>query len=142
MTQHAKHKLLADLQQANQGPFSNEAIQGIFSQVFRATLAMEEEQDKAKLLVQRRSDDEQTVVELPDGTKIGDGTFQLIAGPCAIESFEQADEVGAALAARGVKIMRGMAFKPRTSPYDFQGMGEEGLKIAASCCDQTWDEYG
>ena len=123
-------QMLADLQQANQGPFSNEAIQGIFSQVFRATLAMEEEQDKAKLLVQRRSDDEQTVIELPDGTKIGDGTFQLIAGPCAIESFEQADEVGAALAARGVKIMRGMAFKPRTSPYDFQGMGEEGLKIA------------
>jgi len=91
---------------------------------------MEEDEARAKILVQRKSSNEKTVVQLPDGTEIGNGKFQLIAGACAIESFDQADEVGAALAERGVRIMRGMAYKPRTSPYDFQGLGEPGLQIA------------
>ncbi|MHB0976802.1 MAG: 3-deoxy-7-phosphoheptulonate synthase [Candidatus Aquicultorales bacterium] len=55
----------------------------------------------------------------------------IIAGPCAIESREQADEVAAAVAAAGVKVLRGGAYKPRTSPYSFQGLEEEGLKILA-----------
>ena len=73
---------------------------------------------------------------MPDGYEIGAGGFSVIAGSCAVESFEQIDEVGAALSARGVRIMRGMAYKPRTSPYEFQGLGEPGLQIARQVADK------
>jgi 3-deoxy-7-phosphoheptulonate synthase/chorismate mutase len=122
--------MLQQLELANQGPFSNETIKTLFREVFRATLALEEREARARILVQRKTPGEKTVITMPDGTEIGNGKFQLIAGSCAVESFDQMDEVGAALAERGVRIMRGMAYKPRTSPYDFQGLGEEGLKIA------------
>ncbi|MBW4437319.1 MAG: bifunctional 3-deoxy-7-phosphoheptulonate synthase/chorismate mutase [Pleurocapsa minor GSE-CHR-MK-17-07R] len=124
-------QMLTALELANKGPFSNETIKALFREIFRASLALEESQAKAKIRVQRKSADERTIITLPDGvTKIGDGSFQIISGPCAVESYEQMDETAAALNARGVKILRGMAYKPRTSPYEFQGMGEEGLQIA------------
>jgi len=63
------------------------------------------------------------------GEVIGGGTSVLVAGPCSVESYEQVREVAAALKSRGVRVLRGGAFKPRTSPYDFQGLGLEGLKI-------------
>ena len=59
------------------------------------------------------------------------GTVTMLAGPCSIESSEQLDEVGSALKELGLSWIRGGAFKPRTSPYSFQGLGEEGLKIMA-----------
>lgn len=124
-------QMLTALEMANKGPFSNETIKALFREIFRASLALEEQQARAKIRVHRKSSDERTVITLPDGvTTIGGDTFQVISGPCAVESFEQMDEVAAALAQRGVKILRGMAYKPRTSPYEFQGMGEPGLKIA------------
>lgn len=123
-------QMLQDLEAANNGPFSNEAIKSLFKEIFRATLAMEESEARTNLLVQRKPNQANTVITLSDGTEIGNGAFQMIAGSCAVESLEQMDEVGAALAERGVRIMRGMAFKPRSSPYDFQGLGENGLKIA------------
>lgn len=61
--------------------------------------------------------------------QIGGKKFQVIAGPCAIESAEQMDLVASTLTADGVGILRGGAFKPRTSPYDFQGLGQKGLDI-------------
>lgn len=123
-------EMLTELQKANKGPFSNDTIQALFREIFRATLNMEEKDARQKILVQRKSNDDKTVIEMPSGAAIGSGSFEIIAGPCAIESHEQYEEVAAALAQRGVKVIRGMAYKPRTSPYDFQGMGEEGLKIA------------
>lgn len=122
--------MLQQLEQANNGPFSNETVKSLFREIFRATLALEEREARAKLLVQRDGSTPKTVITLPDGTQIGNSAFQLVAGSCAVESLEQMDMVGAALAERGVRMMRGMAYKPRTSPYDFQGLGEEGLKIA------------
>lgn len=123
-------QMLTELQQRNNGPFSNETISNLFREIFRATLAMEEQELRQKYLVQRKSPTDRTVIELPNGAVFGDGSFQMISGPCAVESLEQVDEVAAALKERGVKIMRGMAYKPRTSPYDFQGLGEPGLQIA------------
>lgn len=123
-------EMLQRLEQANNGPFSNETIKALFREVFRATLALEETEARAKIMVQRKTLDEKTVITLPDGTEIGNSTFQVISGPCTVESLEQMDEVAAALAERGVRILRGMAYKPRTSPYDFQGMGKPGLDIA------------
>lgn len=62
-------------------------------------------------------------------TKIGGGHLGMIAGPCAVESEERMDIIAAAIKAAGANLLRGGAFKPRTSPYAFQGLGEEGLKI-------------
>ena len=67
-----------------------------------------------------------------------DGNITLIAGPCSVESREQMREVAAACAELGVRIMRGGAYKPRTSPYSFQGLEEEGLKLLREAAD----EYG
>ncbi len=132
-------QMLTGLEMANKGPFSNETIKALFREIFRASLAMTESAGRAKILVHRKTADEQTVITLPDDvTRIGDGSFQVISGPCAVESYEQMDETAAALAQRGVKVLRGMAFKPRTSPYEFQGLGEPGLKIAR----QVADKYG
>jgi len=68
-----------------------------------------------------------TVIDV-GGERIGD-KFQFIAGPCSVESKEQMDRETEFLSGLGVKFLRGGAFKPRTSPYAFQGLGLEGLKI-------------
>jgi len=65
-----------------------------------------------------------------------DGDVTLIAGPCSVESLEQMREVGAACKELGVRVMRGGAYKPRTSPYSFQGLEEEGLKILREVGDE------
>jgi 3-deoxy-7-phosphoheptulonate synthase/chorismate mutase len=131
-------QMLTELQMANQGPFSNDTISALFKEIFKATLALEEKEARSNILVQRKSPNQKTIINMPDGTLIGNSDFQVIAGPCAIESYEQYEEVAAALVEEGVKIMRAMAFKPRTSPYDFQGLGEPGLKIAR----QVANKYG
>src|SRR6266849_2505756 len=74
---------------------------------------------------------ERTIVDLGDGAKIGDGSLAIIAGPCAIENRKQAFAVADVVQRSGAKFFRGGAFKPRTSPYTFAGLGEEGLKILA-----------
>src|SRR5882672_10484425 len=73
---------------------------------------------------------EKTVVRVGDAT-IGGSELAIIAGPCAIESHDQAFAVAEAVQKSGARFFRGGAFKPRTSPYAFQGLGEEGLKILA-----------
>ncbi|MBZ0303067.1 MAG: bifunctional 3-deoxy-7-phosphoheptulonate synthase/chorismate mutase [Anaerolineae bacterium] len=123
-------QMLTILQQANNGPFSNETIQALFREIFRASLALEEKEARQKIRVQKHTPDEHTVITMADGTQIGNSDFTIISGPCAVESVEQIDEVAAALSERGVRFLRGMGWKPRTSPYDFQGLGLEGLKIA------------
>jgi 3-deoxy-7-phosphoheptulonate synthase len=71
---------------------------------------------------------DRTVVDV-GGAKIGDGSLSIIAGPCAVESREQAFATAESVARSGAKFFRGGAFKPRTSPYSFSGLGEEALKI-------------
>jgi len=73
---------------------------------------------------------DRTVVDV-GGAKIGDGSLAIIAGPCAVESREQAFAVAKAVQQSGAQFFRGGAFKPRTSPYSFAGLGEEALKILA-----------
>jgi 3-deoxy-7-phosphoheptulonate synthase len=63
------------------------------------------------------------------GVRVGGGNLAMIAGPCAVESAERMDAIAAAVRQAGANILRGGAFKPRTSPYAYQGMGEDGLKI-------------
>jgi len=80
---------------------------------------------------------EKTVVNLGDGVKIGGSEFTVMAGPCSVESEEQLLKTAEIVKAGGAKILRGGAFKPRTSPYSFQGLGEEGLKIMARAREKT-----
>jgi 3-deoxy-7-phosphoheptulonate synthase len=70
------------------------------------------------------------------GVKVGGGSLAMIAGPCAVESPERMDAIAGAVRAAGANILRGGAFKPRTSPYSYQGMGEEGLKILRAVGDK------
>ena len=80
---------------------------------------------------------EPTAVEIAPGLAIGGGTFTVMAGPCSVESEEQILETAQAVKEAGAKILRGGAFKPRTSPYSFQGMEEEGLKLLALAREET-----
>ena len=76
----------------------------------------------------RSSKSQDTVVDCGFGCKIGGGNFQLIAGPCAVEENNLL-EIAQAVKSSGASMLRGGAFKPRTSPYSFQGLGEKGLKL-------------
>jgi 3-deoxy-7-phosphoheptulonate synthase len=86
-------------------------------------------------LASREFNKKDTVVEVGK-VKIGGGHMAMIAGPCAIEGREILDEIAGHVKKAGANILRGGAFKPRTSPYSFQGMGEEGLKILREIGDK------
>ncbi len=78
-----------------------------------------------------------TVIKIGSGVEIGGDDFVVMAGPCSVESEKQIMESAYAVAKSGAKVLRGGAFKPRTSPYDFQGMAEEGLKLLAKARQAT-----
>ncbi len=88
-------------------------------------------------LASREYQAKDTVIQVGDVT-IGGSEIQVMAGPCAVESREQALEIADIVKRSGAKIMRGGAYKPRSSPYSFQGLGEEGLKILA----EAGETYG
>ncbi|HKJ92127.1 MAG TPA: 3-deoxy-7-phosphoheptulonate synthase [Longimicrobiales bacterium] len=80
---------------------------------------------------------ESTIIELANGTRIGSTDVVLMAGPCSVESAEQIMDMAHRLRAAGVTILRGGAFKPRTSPYSFQGLGVRGLEMLAAARQAT-----
>ncbi len=84
----------------------------------------------------RKFHPEDTVIKVRD-TLIGGGNFALIAGPCSVESEEQIVEVAKAVKAAGATMLRGGAFKPRTSPYDFQGLKGEGIEMLKVAREET-----
>jgi 3-deoxy-7-phosphoheptulonate synthase len=87
-------------------------------------------------LSSRNYHSEDTVVDV-NGVKIGGSEIVVIAGPCSIETRDQALATAKAVKAAGAQLLRGGAFKPRTSPYSFQGLGREGLEILAECREAT-----
>ncbi len=87
-------------------------------------------------LVSREFKPEDTVVKV-GGVEIGGNKLVVMAGPCSVESRESILEIAQAVKAAGANFLRGGAFKPRTSPYAFQGLGEEGLKYLAEAREQT-----
>ena len=126
---------MEQLVQENTGPFSDATIRHLFKQIFQVSLGLEEEQ--RKLLVSRSHTNRDTVVKIKD-LEIGNGKPIIVAGPCSVETQDQMEKVGAKLQAQGIQLMRGGAYKPRTSPYDFQGLGEPGLKMLK----ETGERYG
>jgi 3-deoxy-7-phosphoheptulonate synthase len=87
--------------------------------------------------VSREWREEPTIIELPNGTAIGDRGVVLMAGPCSVESEEQILGVARSVKDAGATVLRGGAFKPRTSPYAFQGLGQRGLELLAQARDET-----
>ena len=77
----------------------------------------------------RKFHPDDTVVQVTDQVAFGGGNFQLIAGPCSVETEDQVETIARAVKASGAGMLRGGAFKPRTSPYDFQGLHGEGIRI-------------
>jgi 3-deoxy-7-phosphoheptulonate synthase len=88
-------------------------------------------------MVSREVKSERTVVSAGAGRSIGGGEFAVIAGPCSVETEEQIMTTAQVVAAEGAKFLRGGAFKPRSSPYDFQGLEEEGLRLLRKAGDAT-----
>src|SRR5213596_3730702 len=78
---------------------------------------------------------EGTIIEFPNGVQIGGDQVVVMAGPCSVESRQQLFTVAEQVAKAGARVLRGGAFKPRSSPYSFQGMGEEGLKLLREAGD-------
>ena len=87
-------------------------------------------------LVSRDFQPTDTVVDV-GGVKVGGGNLAIMAGPCAVESQEQLLEAAECVKASGANFLRGGAFKPRTSPYDFQGLAADGLKMLRDAADKT-----
>ncbi|GAX91070.1 bifunctional 3-deoxy-7-phosphoheptulonate synthase/chorismate mutase [Effusibacillus lacus] len=129
-------EMLDRLVAANPGPFDDSTVRHLFKQIFQASLGLMEE-EKKELLVSRKKRTEDTVIEV-NGVRIGGGQPVIIAGPCSVETPEQMDAVGAGLQQHGILLLRGGAYKPRTSPYDFQGLGKKGLELIR----KTADKYG
>ncbi|WP_025028783.1 bifunctional 3-deoxy-7-phosphoheptulonate synthase/chorismate mutase [Caldalkalibacillus mannanilyticus] len=123
-----ERKMLDLIAENNNGPFETATIQHLFKQIFKASLELQEDDNSKKLLVSRKKQPQDTVVEVK-GVRIGGGEQVLVAGPCSVESYEQVKAVADNHNIQGLKLLRGGAFKPRTSPYDFQGLGVEGLEI-------------
>lgn len=119
----------------NNGPFEDSVILHLFKQIFKAGLNLQEDDQKKALLVSRKKKSEDTVVTIKDEL-VGNGVPSFVFGPCSVESYEQVATVAASIKAKGLKLLRGGAYKPRTSPYDFQGLGVEGLKILKRVADE------
>ena len=132
-----EEKQFRELETLNPGPFTAAAVKAIFKEIFKASLDLEEANDKKQLLVSRKMQKADTVLHIGSVTIGGDSPPIILAGPCSIESEEQMDATARFLASRGVKMLRGGAYKPRSSPYGFQGMGIDGLIIGAGAAREN-----
>ncbi|PTJ98417.1 bifunctional 3-deoxy-7-phosphoheptulonate synthase/chorismate mutase [Mammaliicoccus sciuri] len=129
-------EMLNHLIDNNQGPYNDNTIKQLFKEIFKASTDLQKSENEKHLYVSRKLKPEDTIVQFDNGAIIGNNKKSFVFGPCSVESQEQVDTVAKELADRGEKFIRGGAFKPRTSPYDFQGLGEEGLKILKNTKDK------
>lgn len=143
-TQNLMEADLIDVQQTlnelanhNPGPIDNDTVIHLFKEIFNAYPKVKKEVvTRRKLLVSRHHKSEDTIIQVKD-VEIGGSSHVMVSGPCSIESKDQLLTVAAALKEAGVTVLRGGAFKPRTSPYDFQGLGVEGLRIMKEVADEV-----
>ncbi|MDI7268353.1 MAG: bifunctional 3-deoxy-7-phosphoheptulonate synthase/chorismate mutase [Myxococcota bacterium] len=120
-------QMLTRLVRLSKGPLSPDAVVNVFKAIYRECLGLMHAAREVELRVHRRNGEPDRVLDVA-GRRIGERAV-YVAGPCAVESFEQLDETARFLRSRGVGFLRGGTFKPRTSPYVFQGLGMEGLRI-------------
>ncbi len=120
-------RMMDDLVARNPGPFPDPVVRQFFREVFRASLGLMEDESRHALRIARQPGQPDRRIAVGD-REIG-GAPVLIAGPCAVEDASQMELVASGMAMLGIGFLRGGAFKPRTSPYAFQGLGEEGLRL-------------
>lgn len=122
-----EQEMIKSLIEQNKGPLPNELVKDIFSCIFSSSLRFMGINKEKRLLVSREQNDEfytiSKMFNIPLNAPV------IMAGPCAIETEEFLDTIADILCSRNVKFLRGGAYKPRTSPYDFQGLREKGLRI-------------
>lgn len=128
-------EMLREIREKNRGPMPYDLMKRIFKDVFRASVEEMGVGARKRLEVNRLPDREDLVIVV-NGVEIGGERPILMAGPCAVESYEQLKATAKTIKDFGVRILRGGAFKPRTSPYSFQGLEEQGLKILRSVADE------
>ncbi len=126
-----EQEMLDALLRDNPGPFSDSTLRHLFVEIFRASLDLMQVQASRGLQVSRRPGLPDVVIQAA-GATLGGPVPVIVAGPCAVESEEQVEEVAAALSKMGVRFLRAGAWKPRTSPYEFQGLGVEGARYLAA----------
>ncbi len=122
-----EHQMIERLVAENPGPFPAGVVAQLFGELFAATKSLMEGEERLRLRVARAPGEPDRLVRV--GPEAVGREPILIAGPCSVENAFQIDQTAAFLASRGVRFLRGGAFKPRTSPYDFQGLGAEGLEL-------------
>jgi 3-deoxy-7-phosphoheptulonate synthase / chorismate mutase len=128
-------EMLREVQEKNKGPMPQDLMKRIFKEIFLASVEEMGVGQKQKLKVNRLPGGKDFIIDV-NGIKIGDTTPFLVAGPCSVENFDQIHETAKGLKKLGVNILRGGAFKPRTSPYSFQGLEEEALKMMREVADE------
>lgn len=127
--------MMGELLSANAGPMSESSLREVFKTIFAVSLSHMERRTREGLRVHRKPGEADRRIEAM-GHGIGAGAPVLIAGPCAIEDEEQLLRVAEGLCALGCRFLRGGAYKPRTSPHAFQGVGHEGWKMLRRAGDR------
>jgi 3-deoxy-7-phosphoheptulonate synthase/chorismate mutase len=128
-------EMLREILLKNKGPMPSDLMKRIFKEIFKASVEEMGVGAREGLRINRLPESDDLVVDV-QGIKIGGDRPVLIGGPCSVENHDQIYSTAKALKEMGVNILRGGAFKPRTSPYSFQGLEEEALKILRTVADE------
>ena len=122
-----EQEMLGELVGANRGPFPDEIVRHLFKEIFKASVRLMETEKRQVLKVSRAAREADLLVRV--GSETIGASPVVIAGPCSVEDEGQMDAVGRRLSELGIGLLRGGAYKPRSSPYAFQGLGKRGLEI-------------
>lgn len=128
-------EMLKEIQLKNKGPMPQDLMKRIFKEIFKASVEEMGVETRRRLQVNRLPKSNDLVIVV-SGIAIGGEKPVLISGPCAVEDYEQINVTARKVKDLGVNILRGGAFKPRTSPYSFQGLEEEALKMLRTVADE------
>lgn len=127
--------MFKEIQQKNKGPMPQDLMKRVFKEVFKATVEEMGVGARRRLQVKRLPHGKGLVITVK-GMRIGGEKPILMAGPCSVEHYEQIYVTAKKLKELGINILRGGAFKPRTSPYSFQGLEEEALRMLRMVADE------
>lgn len=128
-------EMLKEVERKNKGPMPQDMIKRIFKQIFLSSVEEMGVESRRKLMINRLPTSQDLIIDF-NKIKIGGKNPVIISGPCSVESYDQLFKTAKKLRQMGIRILRGGAFKPRTSPYSFQGLEEEGLKLLKAVADE------
>lgn len=130
-----EQQILETIIEKNTGPFTDDVVISLFKEIFKASMSLQIDNKDKDIKVSRKVKRENTIIKIKD-LIVGGNEKTFIFGPCSIENEEQLAKSAKNIAEKGLKFIRGGAFKPRTSPYDFQGLGLDGLKLMKKIADK------